>query len=54
MAKILIADDDVHIRELITLFLRNEGFEIVVGKRRCGSTGDCGEIPKSIWLSLTL
>ncbi|OAB25388.1 DNA-binding response regulator [Paenibacillus macquariensis subsp. defensor] len=29
MAKILIADDDVHIRELITLFLRNEGFEIV-------------------------
>jgi DNA-binding response OmpR family regulator len=29
MVKILIADDDVHIRELITLFLRNEGFEIV-------------------------
>jgi DNA-binding response OmpR family regulator len=29
MAKILIADDDAHIRELITLFLRNEGFEIV-------------------------
>ncbi|WP_438351047.1 response regulator transcription factor [Paenibacillus sp. FA6] len=29
MAKILIADDDAHIRELITLFLRNEGFEIL-------------------------
>ncbi len=29
MAKILIADDDTHIRELITLFLRNEGFEIL-------------------------
>lgn len=29
MAKILIADDDKHIRELITLFLRNEGFEIL-------------------------
>jgi len=28
MAKILIADDDAHIRELITLFLKNEGFEI--------------------------
>lgn len=25
MAKILIADDDAHIRELITIFLRNEG-----------------------------
>jgi len=29
MAKILVADDDAHIRELISLFLRNEGFEIV-------------------------
>ncbi|WP_018758538.1 response regulator transcription factor [Paenibacillus terrigena] len=29
MAKILIADDDTHIRELITLFLRNEGFELL-------------------------
>lgn len=29
MAKILIADDDAYIRELITLFLRNEGFEIL-------------------------
>lgn len=29
MAKILIADDDAHIRELITLFLRNEGFELL-------------------------
>lgn len=29
MAKILIADDDARIRELITLFLRKEGFEIV-------------------------
>ena len=29
MAKILIADDDANIRELITLFLKNEGFEIV-------------------------
>lgn len=32
MAKILIADDDAHIRELISLFLRNEGFEIVEAK----------------------
>src|SRR4030095_7202334 len=32
MAKILIADDDAHIRELIALFLRNEGFEIVEAK----------------------
>lgn len=29
MVKILIADDDPHIRELISLFLRNEGFEVV-------------------------
>ncbi|AIQ71482.1 response regulator transcription factor [Paenibacillus graminis] len=29
MAKILIADDDVYIRELVTLFLRNEGFDIL-------------------------
>ncbi|SEP22633.1 response regulator transcription factor [Paenibacillus sp. OK076] len=32
MTQILVVDDDVHIRELITLFLRNEGFEIVVAK----------------------
>ncbi|BBI35511.1 response regulator transcription factor [Cohnella abietis] len=32
MARILIADDDVHIRELITLFLRNEGFELLEAK----------------------
>jgi DNA-binding response OmpR family regulator len=29
MVKILIADDDAYIRELIALFLRNEGFEIL-------------------------
>ncbi|GAA3406080.1 response regulator transcription factor [Paenibacillus hodogayensis] len=29
MTKILVADDDDRIRELITLFLRNEGFDIV-------------------------
>ncbi|MBP1991092.1 response regulator transcription factor [Paenibacillus eucommiae] len=29
MAKILIADDDARIRELMSLFLRNEGFELV-------------------------
>lgn len=29
MAKILVADDDVHIRELICLFLTNEGFETI-------------------------
>lgn len=28
MAKILIVDDDLHIRELLHLFLSNEGFEI--------------------------
>ncbi|MBJ6360766.1 response regulator transcription factor [Paenibacillus sp. GCM10012307] len=32
MAKILIADDDARIRELIALFLRNEGFELVEAK----------------------
>ncbi|GFZ98313.1 DNA-binding response regulator [Paenibacillus marchantiophytorum] len=32
MAKILIADDDVYIRELMTLFLQNEGFEILEAK----------------------
>lgn len=32
MAKILIADDDAHIRELMSLFLRNEGFELVEAK----------------------
>lgn len=29
MAKILVADDDAHIRKLMALYLRNEGFEIV-------------------------
>jgi two-component system, OmpR family, response regulator len=29
MSKILIVDDDFHIRELAGIFLRNEGFEIV-------------------------
>jgi two-component system OmpR family response regulator len=28
MVKILIVDDDLHIRELIKVFLRNEGFEV--------------------------
>ncbi|MBE1556604.1 response regulator transcription factor [Sporosarcina limicola] len=32
MAKILIADDDAHIRELMSLFLRNEGFELIEAK----------------------
>ncbi|MNI49131.1 Heme response regulator HssR [compost metagenome] len=32
MAKILIADDDARIRELMSLFLRNEGFELVEAK----------------------
>ena len=29
MSKILIVDDDPHIRELASLFLRNEGFEVL-------------------------
>ncbi|GIM46621.1 DNA-binding response regulator [Collibacillus ludicampi] len=29
MAKILVVDDDLHIRELIGLYLRNEGFEVL-------------------------
>ena len=29
MAKILIVDDDPHMRELVRLFLSPEGFEIV-------------------------
>ncbi|MCX7747068.1 MAG: response regulator transcription factor [Clostridia bacterium] len=29
MIKILVVDDDLHIRELVGLFLRNEGFDIV-------------------------
>ncbi len=29
MSKILIVDDDPHIRELVRVFLRNEGFELV-------------------------
>ncbi|MGO4185846.1 response regulator transcription factor [Paenibacillus sp. TAF43_2] len=32
MAKILIADDDAHIRELMSLFLKNEGFQILEAK----------------------
>jgi DNA-binding response OmpR family regulator len=41
MAKILIADDDAHIRELIALFLRNEGFEILEARD--------GEEAQTIW-----
>lgn len=29
MSQILIVDDDAHIRELIRVFLRNEGFEVI-------------------------
>src|SRR5215208_6712818 len=29
MGKILVVDDDPHIRELVRVFLRNEGFDIV-------------------------
>ena len=29
MSKILIVDDDAHIRELIRVFLRNDGFEVI-------------------------
>lgn len=29
MTKILVADDDAHIRKLITLYMRNEGFDTV-------------------------
>jgi two-component system, OmpR family, response regulator len=29
MSKILVVDDDAHIRELVRVFLRNEGFEVV-------------------------
>jgi two-component system OmpR family response regulator len=29
MSKILIVDDDSHIRELVRVFLRNEGFEVI-------------------------
>ena len=29
MTKILVADDDAHICKLITLYLRNEGFDTV-------------------------
>ncbi|BFT75120.1 response regulator transcription factor [Paenibacillus sp. P36] len=29
MSKILIVDDDAHIRELMSLFLQNEGFDII-------------------------
>ncbi len=32
MAKILIVDDDVRIRELMSLFLRNDGFDLVEAK----------------------
>jgi DNA-binding response OmpR family regulator len=28
MSKLLIVDDDPHIRELVTIFLRNEGFDV--------------------------
>jgi two-component system, OmpR family, response regulator len=29
MSKILIVDDDAHIRELVRVFLRNDGFEVI-------------------------
>jgi len=29
MSKILIVDDDAHIRELVRIFLRNDGFEVI-------------------------
>lgn len=29
MSKILVVDDDAHIRELASLFLRNDGFEVI-------------------------
>lgn len=29
MTKIMVVDDDPHIRELVRVFLRNEGFEVV-------------------------
>lgn len=29
MAKILVVDDDSHIRELVGLYLRNVGFDII-------------------------
>lgn len=45
MTKILVVDDDVHIRELITLFLRNEGFEIVVAKDGAEALEIVGESP---------
>ncbi|MEK8126408.1 response regulator transcription factor [Paenibacillus filicis] len=32
MTQLLIADDDAHIRELMSLYLRNEGFDIVEAK----------------------
>ncbi|MCC3373814.1 response regulator transcription factor [Cohnella sp. REN36] len=37
MTKILIADDDPHIRELMSLFLRNEGFEVVEAEDGAGA-----------------
>lgn len=53
MTKILVVDDNVHIRELITLFLRNEGFEIVVAKDGAEALRLWGN-PQLIWLSLIL
>ncbi len=29
MSKILVVDDDAHIRELVKVFLRNDGFEVL-------------------------
>ncbi|NQX68722.1 response regulator transcription factor [Paenibacillus alba] len=43
MAKILIADDDAYIRELITLFLRNEGFEILEARDGAEALAIMGE-----------
>lgn len=33
MAKILIVDDETHIRELVTILLKNEGFTIYEASR---------------------
>jgi len=29
MSRVLIVDDDAHIRELARVFLRNDGFEVI-------------------------
>ena len=39
MVKILIVDDDPHIRELARVFLHDEGFDVYRSGRRRGSAG---------------